>query len=127
MSRDHLTVDQEVELSIDVLADSAQANLSFGNIAISGACGTSDSELWKRLVKLCFTNHEPYSLLFGRQVVLLGEESGAPRDFFASLTQILFFTAQTCFGDRLVVLTAPKLSIWEIAIMRVWGLEGAYS
>jgi len=40
--RDHFSIDQKLELSSDVLSDAAKADLSFGNVAVSGACCASD-------------------------------------------------------------------------------------
>ena len=42
VSRDHFSVDEELEFSADVLADSAEAHLTLGNVAVSGARCASD-------------------------------------------------------------------------------------
>jgi len=42
VSGDHFSIDQELEFSADVLSDAAKADLSFGNVAVSGACCASD-------------------------------------------------------------------------------------
>ena len=42
VSGDHFSIDQELEFSADILADPAKAYLSFGNVAVSGACCASD-------------------------------------------------------------------------------------
>ena len=39
---DYSSVDEELEFSADVLADSAKAYLSLGNVTVSSACCTSD-------------------------------------------------------------------------------------
>jgi len=43
MPSDHLSIDQELEFSTNVLSDPAKANLSLGNVAVSSACCASDS------------------------------------------------------------------------------------
>ncbi len=42
MPGDHFSIDQELEFSADILADSAKAHLSFWNVAVSSACCASD-------------------------------------------------------------------------------------
>jgi len=42
MSGDYLSINEKLELSTDVLSDAAKAHLSFGNVAVSGACCASD-------------------------------------------------------------------------------------
>ena len=50
MACDYFAVDEEPEFSVDVSSDSAEPNLSFSNVAVSGAGGAPDSSLWKLLV-----------------------------------------------------------------------------
>ncbi len=39
---DHFSIDEKLEFSSDVLSDPAEAYLSLGNVAVSGACCASD-------------------------------------------------------------------------------------
>ena len=42
MSGDHFSVDEELEFSTDILADSAEANFTLWNVAVSSARCASD-------------------------------------------------------------------------------------
>ena len=51
MPSDHLSIDQELEFSTNVLSDPAKANLSLGNVAVSSTCRASDPRIGQWLVE----------------------------------------------------------------------------
>jgi hypothetical protein len=42
MACDDFSVDEKLEFSSDILSNSTKADLSFGDVAVSGACCASD-------------------------------------------------------------------------------------
>ena len=62
VSGNHFPVDQEVEFAANILADTAQPNLSFGNVTVASAGCASDPCVREWLVQLCLSYH--ISLLY---------------------------------------------------------------
>ena len=57
VSRNHFAVDQEVEFATNILSDSTESNLSFGNVTVPRACCASYPCVRESLVQLRLSYH----------------------------------------------------------------------